>query len=312
MIVAVVLCAGVAVASLLWAILARPSSDVAGAALARQDIAGARAGAVSDGLPPFVVRLFGLDGLGMSRARAAVLVAAGTFAILAAVNVLTGMSIAAVGIAAAVALVIPREIASVQESARRTELDEAISEALLTMRDLVSGGMAVEAAMRQMRYSGPAVMREHFQHFADDLAADGVRVALSRMQERVSHSAWDMTMIAVDISISVGGSEMADMLTRRSDSVATALAMQRRAGAEQAQLRWTARIVLLALFGMVGFTAVSAPETAAQFTTTIGQIMLCVVFALGIAGYAQMLAMARNRPDPRVLRALPSEPVVLP
>ena len=296
-------------ALLTWAWVRPAVTDPEGAALAAAGFAGASAAQVrhAQSESSFIGDLFGIDHLGLRRGIAAPLILVAWLASMAIMFAITGLGLISITAPSLLALVVPRQIASVREARERTRLEEALAEFIAAMRDLVRAGNSIDQAIATLRTTGPALLRHDVEIFSQHLQESGMRPALAMMQERLDHPVFDKAAIAIDNSLRVGGQYTSDILDNLVIGMREDMALTRSTNAQLSQVKYSARIMAVLPLIILFYFRLASPEIANHYTTLFGQIALSIAFTLLALGYAVMLRLARSETDVRVLRPVETD-----
>ena len=145
--------------------------------------------------------------------------------------------------AAGAGLLLPTWYYRQRAQRRRGEIEEAVGEAVETLRDAVRIGLGVEEALRALAVTGPQALRPVFSGVERDLRLAGFEEALDRARERLAEPLFDTLAVALLTAYRIGGRNLAAVLDGLSASVRGSVQVRREVRANQAQNVLSARVI---------------------------------------------------------------------
>lgn len=202
----------------------------------------------------------------------------------------------------AIAAAAPYVVVSSRARARRTRLREVWPEAVDTLVSGVRAGMSLPEALANLGERGPEAVREQFRAFAVDYAATArFSVCLDRLKARFADPVADRIVEALRLARSVGGADLARLLT----DLAVLLREDARVRGElEARQSWTvgaARLGVAAPWAVLLLISQGA-RSARVWNTPQGMAVLALGGACCVAAYALMRVLSRLSTDPRTMR----------
>ena len=185
---------------------------------------------------------------------------------------------------------------------RRAEIEEAIGEAVETLRDAVRIGLGVEEALRALAVTGPAALRPVFSGIERDFRIAGFEEAIARARERLAEPLFDTLAVALLTAYRIGGRNLAAVLDGLSDSVRGSVQVRREVRANQAQNVFSARVIAALPLLLILVIRGSNPNYLAAFSQPVGQAVLACCLLSITVGYTVMLRQAALPAQERVLR----------
>lgn len=204
--------------------------------------------------------------------------------------------------AAASGLLLPSWYYRQRALRRRAEVEEAIGEAVETLRDAVRIGLGVEQALRALAQTGPVALRPVFSGIEQDLRIAGFEEALQRARERLREPLFDTLCVALQTAYRIGGRNLAAVLDGISDSVRGSVRVRREVRANQAQNVLSARVIAALPVLLILVIRGSNPNYLRAFSEPAGQAVLACCLLSVAVGYAVMLRQASLPGGERVLR----------
>lgn len=208
------------------------------------------------------------------------------------------LSLAAGGVGA----VIPSWYQRHRASRVRDLIDDAVAEAVDSLRDAARVGIGMEAALRALGRTGPEPLRPVFRAFDADARLVGFEDALVRARERVGHPAFDTLVVALLMSYRVGGRNLSGVLDGLSRSVRGAARARREVRAAQAEHVLSARVIAVLPLVLIVAIRATNPGYLDVFSTPTGQAVLALCLVSVAVGYAGMLRATALPGQERVLR----------
>ncbi len=208
------------------------------------------------------------------------------------------LSLAAGGVSA----VVPSWYQSHRESRLRDLIDDAVAEAVDSLRDAARVGIGMEAALRALGQTGPEPLRPVFRAFDADARLVGFEDALIRARGRVAHPAFDTLVVALLMSYRVGGRNLSGVLDGLSQSVRGAARARREVRAAQAEHVLSARVIAVLPLVLIVAIRATNPGYLDVFSTPTGQAVLALCLVSVAVGYAGMLRATALPGRERVLR----------
>jgi len=208
------------------------------------------------------------------------------------------LSLAAGGVSA----VIPSWYQRHRESRLRDLVDDAVAEAVDSLRDAARVGIGMEAALRALGQTGPEPLRPVLRAFDADARLVGFEDALIRARGRVAHPAFDTLVVALLMSYRVGGRNLSGVLDGLSQSVRGAARARREVRAAQAEHVLSARVIAVLPLVLIVAIRATNPGYLDVFSTPTGQAVLALCLVSVAVGYAGMLRATALPGRERVLR----------
>jgi tight adherence protein B len=184
---------------------------------------------------------------------------------------------------------------------RRSDVQDALVEAIEQLRDAIRTGLSVPEALAGLARTGPAVLRSEFAGLTRDARLIGFDSALAAMRDRLADPVFDVVASALIINDRLGGRQVSQLLDHLAEATRAQLRIQHEVRAHQGRTILSARIVAAApLAALVGLRATN-PRYLSIFDSGGGQMIL-LGCALSIAlGYVAMLYLTRLPGQRRVL-----------
>ncbi len=204
--------------------------------------------------------------------------------------------------AAGAGLLLPTWYYRQRAQRRRGEIEEAVGEAVETLRDAVRIGLGVEEALRALAVTGPAALRPVFSQVERDLRLAGFEEALDRARERLQEPLFDTLAVALLTAYRIGGRNLAAVLDGLSHSVRGSVQVRREVRANQAQNVLSARVIAALPLLLILVIRGSNPNYLAAFSQPVGQAVLACCLLSITVGYTVMLRQAALPGQERVLR----------
>ena len=204
--------------------------------------------------------------------------------------------------AAGAGLLLPTWYYRQRAQRRRAEIEEAVGEAVETLRDAVRIGLGVEEALRALAVTGPAALRPVFSGIERDLRIAGFEEALDRARERLAEPLFDTLAVALLTAYRIGGRNLAAVLDGLSHSVRGSVQVRREVRANQAQNVLSARVIAALPLLLILVIRGSNPNYLAAFSQPVGQAVLACCLLSTFVGYTVMLRQAALPGQERVLR----------
>ncbi len=241
----------------------------------------------------------GADGVGLRELAPASAAAGAASALLA--QLFFGWPVVTLA-AAGAGLLLPTWYYRQRAQRRRAEIEEAVGEAVETLRDAVRIGLGVEEALRALAVTGPAALRPVFSGIERDLRLAGFEEALERARERLQEPLFDTLAVALLTAYRIGGRNLAAVLDGLSASVRGSVQVRREVRANQAQNVLSARVIAALPLLLILVIRGSNPNYLAAFSQPVGQAVLACCLLSITVGYTVMLRQAALPAQERVLR----------
>ena len=209
----------------------------------------------------------------------------------------------AVGLAmGVVAAPLPAAWVSSRSHRRAREAREAWPEVVDSLVSGVRAGAALPTLLADLGSGGPPALRGAFEAFGQDYRAHGrFDVALDRLKDRLADPVADRIVEALRLARSVGGADLARLLT----DLAVLLREDARVRGElEARQSWTvgaARLGVAAPWVVLLLISQGA-RSARVWNTPQGMAVLALGGACCVAAYALMRVLSRLSTDPRTMR----------
>ena len=204
--------------------------------------------------------------------------------------------------AAGAGLLLPTWYYRQRAQRRRGEIEEAVGEAVETLRDAVRIGLGVEEALRALAVTGPQALRPVFSEVERDLRLAGFEEALDRARERLAEPLFDTLAVALLTAYRIGGRNLGAVLDGLSHSVRGSVQVRREVRANQAQNVLSARVIAALPLLLILVIRGSNPNYLAAFSQPVGQAVLACCLLSITVGYTVMLRQAALPGQERVLR----------
>jgi tight adherence protein B len=178
----------------------------------------------------------------------------------------------------------------------RRAYQEALARVATIVRDVIGRGGSLREAVAAVTGRGPAVTRGDFGEANAALASgQSLERALEPIGERRRDPILTMLVEILLVHVEHGG-RVKTVLDRLAASARRRANVRRRILAEQAQLRWEARIVSVAPFIMLAIFRLSAPGLVRPYyATPAGEITVLVAGLISIVSYLLVMRVG-NRP----------------
>jgi tight adherence protein B len=178
----------------------------------------------------------------------------------------------------------------------RRAYQEALARVATILRDVIGRGGSLNEGIMAVALRGPTVVREDFEEVRTLLGTGRTpEEALEPMGERRSDPVLTMLVEILLVHREHGGGVKA-VLDRLAAAARRRANVRKRILAEQAQLRWEARIVSIAPFVMLAIFRFSAPGLVAPYyATPAGEITILLAGLISIASYILVMRVG-NRP----------------
>ncbi len=241
----------------------------------------------------------GPEGAGLREFSAASAAAALAAALIA--QILTGwpvVTLTAAGLGAA----LPAWYLRQRAASRRAEVEEALGEAVETLRDAVRIGLSVEECLRALARTGPLALRPVLSELERDIRLAGFEEAVARARERLQEPLFDTLAVALLTSYRIGGRQLAQVLDGISRSVRSSVQVRREVRAQQAQNVLSARVIAALPVVLVLVIRATNPNYLTAFSQPAGQALLGLCLLSVAVGYTVMLRQARLPGAGRLLR----------
>lgn len=248
-----------------------------------------------------VARLIEEAGVAGMRPRDLLLASAGTAALTGTVaHVLLGWPVMALA-AAGVGATLPAWYLRGRRERRRAALQEAIADAVDTLRDGVRVGLGLEEALRAIAAGGPEPLRDTFGAIERDASHSGLEPALRRARDRVADPVFDGVVAALLLAYRAGGRNLGAVLDGLGRSVRAQVQARREVRAEQARNILSARVIAALPLVLLVVIRTISPAYLEAFSIPAGQTVLALCALSVAAGYALMLRATALPEGRRVL-----------
>lgn len=201
-----------------------------------------------------------------------------------------------------IGLILPTWYLRARRDRRRAAMQEALADAVDTLRMAVRAGLSIEEGLASLARSGPEVLRPAFLDLNRELRLTGLDEAVRRTKERLADPVFDTVAAALLMSHKVGGRNMASVLEGLGRSVRQEVLVRREVRAQQAKNVLSARIIaalpLVLILGIRGMN----PYYLDVFAEPAGQALLALCLLSVAVGYGVMLWTTRLPEDERVSR----------
>ena len=232
-----------------------------------------------------------------------VLLVSGGAAVLsgAAIHLALGWGVVSL-VAAGLAAVAPLFYLIRRGDRRRTEMQEAMVEAIGQLRDAIRTGLSVPEALIGLARGGPVVLRPELTTLVREMRLMGFESALGAMQDRLADPVFDVVAASLLLNDRLGGRNVSQVLDRLAHATRAQLRIHDELRALQARNVLSARIV--AAVPIVVLIAIRQlnPTYLSIFNDWSGQMLLAGCLLSILVGYAGMRLMTRLPAERRVLR----------
>ncbi len=185
---------------------------------------------------------------------------------------------------------------------RRSEVEEAVGEAVETLRDAVRIGLGIEEAIRALGRTGPVALRPICLAMERDFRLVGFEAGLGRARERLQEPLFDTLAVALLTAYRIGGRNLAAVLDGLSQSVRGSVQIRREVRANQAQNVLSARVIAALPATLILVIRATNPNYLTAFSQPTGQVVLgCCLLSIAV-GYTVMLRATALPGEGRVLR----------
>ena len=178
----------------------------------------------------------------------------------------------------------------------RRAYQEALARVATIARDVIGRGGSLKETITAVAQRGPRVVQEDFREASMVLASGRpLEKALEPLGERRRDPILAMLVEILLVHREHGG-RVKTVLERLASAARRRANVRKRVLAEQAQLRWEARIVSIAPFVMLVIFRFSAPGLVRPYyATTAGEITILIAGLISIVSYILVMRMG-NRP----------------
>jgi tight adherence protein B len=178
----------------------------------------------------------------------------------------------------------------------RRAYQEALARVTTIVRDVIGRGGSLRETVRAVAQRGPRVVQEDFKGANTALASGkSLEEALEPLGERRRDPILTMLVEILLVHREHGG-RVKSVLDRLGQATRRRANVRKRVLAEQAQLRWEARIVSVAPFIMLAIFRLTAPGLVAPFyASPAGEITVLVSGLISIVSYVLVMRVG-NRP----------------
>jgi tight adherence protein B len=173
---------------------------------------------------------------------------------------------------------------------------EALARVAAILRDVIGRGGSLNEGITAIAKRGPGVTREDFGNASAALVSgQPLQKALEPLGERRRDPILTM-LVEILLVHEEHGSGVKAVLDRLATAARRRANVRKRILAEQAQLRWEARIVSVAPFVMLAIFRFSAPGLVGPYyATTAGEITVLIAGLISIVSYVLVMRVG-NRP----------------
>ena len=189
-----------------------------------------------------------------------------------------------------------------RQARRRAEVEEALGEAVETLRDAVRIGLGIEESLRALARTGPLALRPVLSQLERDIRLAGFEEAVARARDRLADPLFDTLAIALLTSYRIGGRNLAPVLDGIGESLRGAVRVRREVRAQQAQNVLSARVIAALPVVLVLVIRATNPNYLTAFSQPAGQAVLGLCLLSVAVGYVAMLRQARLPGAGRVLQ----------
>ena len=181
-----------------------------------------------------------------------------------------------------------------QHDERRTQLREAIPEALQSMKACFQVGYTLSQVVYEVRRSTSGPLADLFQEVEGVLETGGsTEEALSVLKKRTSESELVFLATALEIQHKTGSS-MQQVLEVTRQSVADEIELKRTLKTQTAQAKLSAQIVTIMPFALIGIFSLLSPGFLDPFfESMLGAVLLFVALSMQCAGIVMVRRFLR-------------------
>jgi Flp pilus assembly protein TadB len=215
----------------------------------------------------------------------------------------------------------PQMFGASRASAQQVARLEAVATWTESLRDTISGSIALEEAIRNTAAAAPEIIQDSLQRLVGSLSVHvPLPQALSQFAEDFQDESIDLVAAALILNSRLRGPGLVATLTALASSAREELDMRRRIEEDRKNLRRDARTIMLTAIGFAAALAIFSRSYMAPYSTAPGQVVLAVVVAIFMAGLVWMRRLANVRTHERFLvgpetlarRARSSDPTDVP
>jgi len=201
------------------------------------------------------------------------------------VYLVTGWPVAAAG-AAVVTLLTPRSLGSRRRHVSYIERTNAVASWTEMIRDNMAGAAGLEQALQASVVVAPEVLSAELQQFGRNLDRMSLVDALQLLGDDLDHPSSDLVIAALANAAVMEARELGPLLGRLADATRADTRMRERVEVGRARIRTSARIVVVTTVLTIVVLWVFAREILAAYDSLAGQLWMCVVAAVFVAGGA--------------------------
>jgi tight adherence protein B len=185
---------------------------------------------------------------------------------------------------------------------RRTDMQEAMVEAIGQLRDAIRTGLSVPEALIGLARGGPAVLRPELTNLVREMRLMGFESAIGAMQARLADPVFDVVAASLLLNDRLGGRNVSQVLDRLAHATRAQLRIHDELRALQARNVLSARIVAaVPIIVLVAIRRLN-PTYLSIFNEWSGQVLLAGCLLSILVGYVTMRWLMRLPVERRIFR----------
>ena len=200
-----------------------------------------------------------------------------------AVFVITGWPVAAVACGGLV-LFLPKLLGGRKQQKLNIDRTQAIASWAEMIRDNMAGAAGLEQALLATVVVAPAPIALEIQRFAARLERMNLVEALAALGEDLDHPSADLIVVSLANAARMEARELGPLLSRLADSIRDNVRMRLRVEVGRARIRTSARVVVGTTILTIIFLFVFSRDLLEPYDTATGQLWMCFVVAVFVAG----------------------------
>lgn len=222
---------------------------------------------------------------------------------------LTGWVVGA-ALAAMLAVALPRTWRHTRTQGELVERTEAIAAWTEMLRDTLAAAAGLEQAILTTAPNAPDPVRAEITHLARRLdRGERLVAALRRLATDLANPAADLVVAALVTAAQREARDLVPLLSALACSTRSEAEMRMHIAASRTRLRTAVRVVVGSLGLFAGGLILFNPGYLEPYRSVAGQLVLLLVAAILVGGYALMQRMARLRTPERFLTRVGTEAI---